>query len=250
MQADSGSTFNWEGALSYCENLDAAGYDDWRLPDAKELQSIVDYTRIPAIDPIFSLTESESWFWTGTTHLDSSMPDNAVYIAFGRAYGVQTDGSLFDVHGAGAQRSDPKSGDPANYASGRGSPGQNDQVRIYNYARCVRGGAYSVVTGGEVDSISQGGLVYTNPPQSGQPSGGNQGNQQGQPPGGQQNQPPGLDLASAAAQLGITEEQLRSALGDPEQGPPDLREAAASLGISVDALESALGIPEGGPPPP
>jgi hypothetical protein len=43
-----------------------------------------------------------------------------------------------DVHGAGAQRSDPKSGDPAEYASGHGP--QGDAVRIYNYARCVRGG--------------------------------------------------------------------------------------------------------------
>jgi hypothetical protein len=242
MQADSGSTLNWEGALSYCENLEAAGYDDWRLPDAKELQSIVDYSRIPAIDPVFTLTDPESWFWTGTTHLDSFSPDNAVYIAFGRAYGVQTDGSPFDVHGAGAQRSDPKSGDPANYASGRGSPGQNDQVRIYNYARCVRSGTAGVVTGGEVDAIAQGGSADTNPPPGGQPSGGEI--------SGQQGAPPRLDLASAAVQLGLNEEQLKAALGDPGQGPPNLRKAAARLGVSVEVLASALGVPGGAPPAP
>jgi hypothetical protein len=46
---------------------------------------------------------------------------------------------LLDVHGAGAQRSDPKAGDPADYPYGRGP--QGDVIRINNYVRCVRGGA-------------------------------------------------------------------------------------------------------------
>jgi hypothetical protein len=151
MKADSGSTMNWEEALSYSESLDYAGHDDWRLPNAKELQSIVDYTHAPdaqdpsyrsaAIDPVFDLTETESWYWTGTTLLESppqiGTGSQAVYIAFGQAFGLP-DGILTNVHGAGAQRSDPKSGDPAEYAQGRGTPGQDDQVRIYNYVRCVR----------------------------------------------------------------------------------------------------------------
>jgi len=37
---------------------------------------------------------------------------------------------------AGAQRSDPKSGDPIDYLKGLGP--QADQIRIYNYFRCVR----------------------------------------------------------------------------------------------------------------
>ena len=43
-----------------------------------------------------------------------------------------------DVHGAGAQRSDPKAGDPAMFPHGRGP--QGDVIRIYNYVRLVRGG--------------------------------------------------------------------------------------------------------------
>lgn len=155
---DSNQTLNWEGALNYCENLEYAGYEDWRLPNTKELHSIVDYSRSPntsnsaAIDPIFTVSEIESWYWTSTTHLDTRVRD-AVYIAFGQAYGLPR-GSLMDVHGAGAQRSDPKSGDPANYSEGRGSPGQMDQVRIYNYARCVREGVFGeIITGGEVDDF-------------------------------------------------------------------------------------------------
>ncbi len=155
MKTDSGKGLNWEEALSYAENLEAGGYSDWRLPNAKELQSIVDYSRAPdaadpskqgpAIDPVFDITDSEAWFWSGTTHLESLGPDSssAVYVAFGRATGYMEDPGtgeyvLMNVHGAGAQRSDPKSGDPAYWPNGNGP--QGDVIRIYNYARCVRGG--------------------------------------------------------------------------------------------------------------
>ena len=60
--------------------------------------------------------------------------------------------------------------------------------------------------------------------------------------------PPHIDLAAAAAQLGVTEKALRNALGDPRQGPPDFAAAAAQLGITEQALIAALGIPPGGPP--
>jgi len=151
-QMDSGTTYDWQGALSYCEGLALAGHDDWRLPNAKELQSMVDYTRAPdardtsqqgpAIAPVFEVSETEAYYWTGTTLLESP-PElgpgaGAVYIAFGRAWGYMF-GQRMNVHGAGAQRSDPKSGDPADWAGGLGP--QGDEIRILNYARCVRAGA-------------------------------------------------------------------------------------------------------------
>jgi len=40
-KADDGVSRDWENALLYAENLNLAGYSDWRLPNAKELQSIV-----------------------------------------------------------------------------------------------------------------------------------------------------------------------------------------------------------------
>lgn len=48
---------------------------------------------------------------------------------------------LLDVHGAGAQRSDPKVGDPGAYPHGHGP--QGDVIRINNYARCARREAVS-----------------------------------------------------------------------------------------------------------
>jgi len=149
---DSAEGVFWEDALEYSENLELAGYTDWRLPNAKELQSIVDYSRCPditdsaAIDPIFEISSIANeggemdypFFWTGTTHI--GYPNNgqgAVYIVFGRALGYWNE-HWTDVHGAGAQRSDPKTGDPNDYPEGHGP--QGDAVRIYNYVRCVRGG--------------------------------------------------------------------------------------------------------------
>ncbi len=151
--ADSGS-LNWEEALAWCEGLSYAGYGDWRLPNAKELQGIVDYSRSPdttnsaAIDSLFyatllsnginsSGTPNYPYYWTSTSHQDG--PNFAVYIAFGEARGYMGPNgtTLLDVHGAGSQRSDPKTGDPTQY-TGIGHGPQGDVVGIYNYARCVR----------------------------------------------------------------------------------------------------------------
>ncbi|QID18610.1 DUF1566 domain-containing protein [Nitrogeniibacter mangrovi] len=131
-QADDGRARTWGEALAYCEALTLGGHDDWRLPNAKALQSIVDYRRPqPAIDTsVFRIADPRGWFWSSTTH--GEQPSEAVYVCFGKCTSVEG----VDVHGAGAQRSDPKSGDPARYRAGRG--GQHDAVRIRNDVRCVR----------------------------------------------------------------------------------------------------------------
>ena len=153
MQDDHGAGVAWEDALALCEALDLGGHDDWRLPDAKELQSIVDYDRSPdvngsaAIDPVFDCTPYTNeggaadfaWSWTSTTHIKSNgMGDNAAYVAFGRALGYWQD-QWQDVHGAGAQRSDPKTGDAGDWPQGHGP--QGDAIRIENDVRCVRHGS-------------------------------------------------------------------------------------------------------------
>ncbi|MCC6157886.1 MAG: DUF1566 domain-containing protein [Deltaproteobacteria bacterium] len=151
-----GGAMDWPDALAWCEGLSEAGYDDWRLPNAKELQGLVDYSRSPAttdsaaIDPLFTATpitdegggENWAYYWTSTTHDDG--PDFAAYIAFGEALGCMEIGGsgekeLMDVHGAGAQRSDPKTMTPDS-TIGCGDGPQGDVLRVLNFARCVRGG--------------------------------------------------------------------------------------------------------------
>ncbi len=150
-QADDGITGDWQNALSYAENLTLAGYTDWRLPNIKELNSIVDYTRSPsatnspAIDPIFSTSTINDpdgnpghfpYFWSSTTLQDGPNPTvGAAYIPFGKAYG-KMNGVLLDTHGAGAMRSDPKTGLAANYPQFFGP--QGDALIVFNNVRCVR----------------------------------------------------------------------------------------------------------------
>ncbi len=157
MQADSGKGMDWPAALEYAENMKFAGHDDWRLPNAKELQSIVDYTRSPdttrsaAIDPIFQCSEIKNeagqkdygHYWTSTTHISQHGGDRAAYIAFGRALGFFHNQWL-DVHGAGCQRSDRKSGDESQLPVGHGP--QGDAQRINNMVRLVRGGVTGLNT--------------------------------------------------------------------------------------------------------
>ncbi|MCJ7780128.1 MAG: DUF1566 domain-containing protein, partial [Acidimicrobiia bacterium] len=144
----------WEEALAYVQTQNDAnylGHSDWRLPNVKELQSIVDYTRSPdttdsaAIDPLFNATpitneagEADySFYWSSTTHLNwTDAPGSAgAYVSFGRGLGY-LDGQWSDQHGAGSQRSDPKAGDPDDYPTGNGP--QGDAIRIYNTVRLVR----------------------------------------------------------------------------------------------------------------
>ena len=161
------SGLTWEDALAWVQeknNENYLGHNDWRLPNAKEMQSILDYSRSPdatgsgAIDSIFNITQITNeygevdfpWFWTSTTHVKSNgMGDAGAYICFGRALGYFMNNWL-DVHGAGAQRSDRKYGDFTGYTyipDGyyfQMAP-QGDAVRIYNYVRLVRGGSLTEV---------------------------------------------------------------------------------------------------------
>jgi hypothetical protein len=197
-KADSGRGLNWQDALAWVQKKNAEnylGHNDWRLPDVKELQSIVDFARSPdtsqspAIDPLLqcsTITNGANQadypcYWSGTTHVGMRGGEAAMYVAFGRAAGWMSprgiaggpperrggfgpppggpggppgapfgpppdqgphiapggDYRYVDVHGAGAQRSDPKSGDPAMFPHGRGP--QGDVIRILNHVRLVRG---------------------------------------------------------------------------------------------------------------
>jgi hypothetical protein len=155
-QSDSGEGMNWEDALAWVQQMNEENYlsyNDWRLPNAKELQSLVDYTRSPdttnsaAINPIFESTEITNeagdkdypFYWSTTTFVrfDGSAA-SAVYVAFGRGLGSMDGVNVIDVHGAGCQRSDPKDGAPNDYPSWEEPAPQGDVQRVFNYVRCVR----------------------------------------------------------------------------------------------------------------
>jgi hypothetical protein len=174
--ADSGEGMTWEDALSYAENASLAGYDDWRLPNVKELQSIVDYSEAPsvtgnpAINGIFECssiiseagTSDYPYYWSSTTHVNWNENNNAAYasyVSFGTAFGYM--GHWIDVHGAGAQRSDPKSGDPDDYPQGHGP--QGDAIRIYNFVRLVRDANLSHQQDGSLPSTSKSVLLQNFP---------------------------------------------------------------------------------------
>lgn len=69
----------WEQAIAYCEELNLADRADWRLPNVRELVSIVaDSRHNPAIDPAFSCRSSNYWSSSSLT----VKPDQAWYVHF------------------------------------------------------------------------------------------------------------------------------------------------------------------------
>lgn len=167
-EADDYHSSDFEDALDHCEAATTGGWTDWRLPNVKELQSILDYERAPdytssaAIDPQFSATSFSNeegvtdwgYYWSSTTHATyTGVGVSAAYVSFGRALGYFDQGSgleIVDVHGAGAQRSNNKQsidGDASSANVGYGTfyykGPQGDILRNDNRVRCVRNNDFS-----------------------------------------------------------------------------------------------------------
>jgi hypothetical protein len=103
-QQGESSLMTWEEALSYCEGLTLAGSTDWRLPNHKELHTLVDYTKAtsPTINTTAFPNAPSSLYWSSTT--DASSTSYAWLVLFNG-----------------------------------GSTSTNNKTSTY-YARCVRGG--------------------------------------------------------------------------------------------------------------
>jgi hypothetical protein len=91
------TNYTWQGALDYVAGLNAmnggagfAGHNDWRLPNVKELFSILDYGRFdPSIDPIFGPRGVSNFitYWSSTSWAAFYPEYGAWAVEFADAYG-------------------------------------------------------------------------------------------------------------------------------------------------------------------
>jgi hypothetical protein len=77
--ADCDVMVTWNNALSYCNTLAAGtcGLSDgssagaWRLPNVRELQSLIDYGNLDPALPTghpFTNVQGDDWYWSSTTY--------------------------------------------------------------------------------------------------------------------------------------------------------------------------------------
>ncbi|MBL0707901.1 MAG: DUF1566 domain-containing protein [Sulfurimonas sp.] len=77
----------WSGAKSYCKKLTLDAKSDWRVPNIKELQSIVDISRYkPAIKKGFQNIAS-SFYWSSSAIVSGSSSAWIVYFYSGHTNG-------------------------------------------------------------------------------------------------------------------------------------------------------------------
>ncbi len=61
------TTYSWSQAEEYCDNLIFATFDDWRLPQINELQSIIDYGEDkPTFSPSYFPNTPYQYYWSIT----------------------------------------------------------------------------------------------------------------------------------------------------------------------------------------
>jgi len=96
-----GATYNWASAIATCEALDYASHTDWRLPNIKELISIVDYGRysgdtqsdIAMADKTYFPGIQANYYWSSTIYTPNT--GGAIAIHFGNGDSWAKDRSSF-----------------------------------------------------------------------------------------------------------------------------------------------------------
>lgn len=94
---DSGNAiqYTWQQALEQADSSSVAGYSDWRLPNHKELLSIVEQRCfLPSINTTYFPNTSRSYFWSASPSAVGS--SRAWYVGFyyGYSFSVNRVGGL------------------------------------------------------------------------------------------------------------------------------------------------------------
>ena len=88
--ANLAGTLNVADAISYCNDLTYAAYDDWRLPNVAEMLSIIDYGRydpaLPAGHPFQNVVNNFYWTSSYAANVPATM-QWPVNLSRGQSYG-------------------------------------------------------------------------------------------------------------------------------------------------------------------
>jgi hypothetical protein len=85
------TAYDWDSALAYCEGLTLGGSGNWRLPSMNELVSLMDYSRTPAINSLFTVpSTNSSAYWSSTTYASGPSFTDAWIVFFIKAGSTST----------------------------------------------------------------------------------------------------------------------------------------------------------------
>jgi hypothetical protein len=84
IDAGIGGTYTWANAITACEGLTYAAYTDWRLPNIKELVSIVEYSRQnPSVNTTYFMNMQPNYYRSSTTIMQDTTVAWLVYFVNG-----------------------------------------------------------------------------------------------------------------------------------------------------------------------